>query len=129
MRVSGQDLDLDDPGDRNGQIWLCHKATLAQLTALTEPHSSSSCRCIIRSVFDHIESRRGQYAFVSRSQQASPHFAGERTSNSNVIFALHLLQEIENIGKCQVQELEFELDLAALLGKFSLEGLDFVGRL
>jgi hypothetical protein len=33
----------------------------------------------------------------------------------------------ENIGKCQVQELEFELDLMALLGKFSLEGLDFVG--
>ena len=56
-------------------------------------------------------------------------FAGKRTSHGDVAFAVHLLQEIENIGKCQVQELELELDLAALLGKFSLEGLDFVGRL
>ena len=47
-------------------------------------------------------------------------FAGERTSHSNVAIAVHLRQEIENIGKCQVEEPEFELDLAALLGKRSL---------
>jgi hypothetical protein len=34
---------------------------------------------------------------------------------------------VANIGKCRVQELEFELDPVALLGKFSLEGVDFVG--
>jgi hypothetical protein len=57
-------------------------------------------------------------------------FAGERTSHGNIAFAVHLLQEIENIGQCHVQELEFELDLAALLAKRPLERLNFAeGRL
>jgi len=57
-------------------------------------------------------------------------FAGERVSHSNVAFAVHLLQEIENIGERQVEEFELKLELAPLVGELMLEGFDFVeGRL
>jgi hypothetical protein len=54
----------------------------------------------------------------------------ERASFNNVVFALDRLQKFENIAKHQVEEFELELELAALLCKLPLEGLDFVeGRL
>jgi hypothetical protein len=53
-------------------------------------------------------------------------FPDERVSFRKVLLALDRPQEIENIGKHQVEEPEFELDLAALLRKLPLERLDFV---
>jgi hypothetical protein len=53
-------------------------------------------------------------------------FPDERVSFCKVLLALDCPQEIENIDKHQVEEPEFEFDLAALFGKLPLQRLDFV---